>query len=69
MMESNDIMGKDPIICMRTEVPLANFTYKDMLANKKCYNASTCPIKECPGQKGFEKPADRWIKLGCSAIN
>lgn len=65
-MMVKDEMGGNPILCMREEVPLANYTYSDMLENKKCYNASTCPIKDCPGKKGFDKLASRWIKLGCS---
>ena len=66
MIRDESIVG-DPIICKRENPPYANYTYGDLLDNKRCPNASTCDI-QCPGREGFEKPAARWVKLGCSPI-
>ena len=61
MTRKDGIVG-NPILCKREELPLANFTYSDMIENKRCPWADTCKI-DCVGKNGKKKPQPRWIKI------
>lgn len=62
MIRKEGMVG-NPVICKKEEIPLANYTYSDMIENKRCPRADCCTI-DCIGRTGKEKPKPRWIKIG-----